>query len=1174
MLAFEQPVLELAELAEMKALLREKTGVIQLSGCIDAQKGQMIKTLGEGFRCKLVLSGDMVSAQRLQENYKFYEKKTYLFPARDMMFYQSDMQGNSLTSQRLEVIRGILSGEECTIFTTVDALMERLIPLEEFLHAGITLRVGEEGNLAGIRKKLVKAGYHSNYQVELPGQFAFRGGILDIYPMVSEVPYRVEFWGDEVDSIRSFDVESQRSIENHQEITIFPAQEVLIDEMRELEGKKKIEKEYKSRETKLRKEMKTEEAARLRRQVMEFLEEMGETRDAGALPVFLTYYFEEMVSLLDYLPQEERILFLDEPARISESAKAAEKEFKDGMERRYEKGYILPKQRKILRSFKEVREQIRMEHCAALCGLDQMLREWKCQDRFSIQVKSINSYNHSMELLKKDLMKFKKQKYRVILLSPSHSRAKRMAEELLADGLNSFYTEQENHEIKPGEVMVFYGKLARGFEYPAIKYAVITEMDIFGAVQKKKSRRSKAEGQRIQSFTELSVGDYVVHEENGLGRYKGLERVEVDHVTKDYLLIEYGDGGRLYVPVTQLENIQKYAGADTEKPPKLHDLGGKEWKKTRGKVQKAVEEVAKDLVELYAVRQKESGFPYGPDTVWQKEFEEMFPFEETQDQLEAIEATKRDMESTKIMDRLICGDVGFGKTEIAIRAAFKAIQEGKQVAYLVPTTILAQQHYTNFVERMKDYPVVVGLLCRFRTPKQQKDLLQDLKHGMADIVIGTHRLLSKDVEFKDLGLLIIDEEQRFGVRHKEKIKQMKKNVDVLTLTATPIPRTLHMSLIGIRDMSVLEEPPVDRLPIQTFVMEYDDEMVREAVNRELSRGGQVYYIYNRVSTIEEVTFHLRELLPEAVIEYAHGQMSQRELENVMYEFINGEIDVLVSTTIIETGMDIPNVNTMIIQGAERLGLSQLHQLRGRVGRSNRMAYAFLMYQKDRMIPEVAEKRLQAIKEFTQLGSGIRIAMKDLEIRGAGNLLGESQSGHMQAVGYELYCKMLNEAVRRYKGEDVIEQKEIRIEVNVSAFLPETYIPNEFQRLDLYKRIAGIYNDEEYDDLLEELIDRFGDLPSEAENLMWVAKLKNIARKAEIIEIRQRPAELVFTMHGNADVMVEKLPELLQQYHGRLKFVSSKAPMFLYVIDPHMELGEKESKQLLFEIASAIRAIHR
>jgi transcription-repair coupling factor (superfamily II helicase) len=682
--------------------------------------------------------------------------------------------------------------------------------------------------------------------------------------------------------------------------------------------------------------------------------------------------------------------------------------------------------------------------------------------------------------------------------------------------------------------------MLKGFEYPLIKFVVIAESDIFGA-EKKKKKRKKYEGQKIRDFAELKVGDYVVHENHGLGIYKGIEKVEIEKVVKDYIKIEYRDGGNLYILATGLDVIQKYASANGGKP-KLNKLGTQEWSRTKSKVKGAVAEIAKDLVELYAIRQQKEGFVYGKDTVWQQEFEELFPYEETEDQLLAIADTKADMESAKIMDRLICGDVGYGK--IAIRAAFKAVQEGKQVVYLVPTTILAQQHYNTFVQRMKDFPVRVDLLSRFRTGMEQKKTVEDLKKGFVDIVIGTHRVLSKDVIYKDLGLLIIDEEQRFGVAHKEKIKKMKENVDVLTLTATPIPRTLHMSLIGIRDMSVLEEAPEDRLPIQTYVMEYNEEMVREAVMRELSRNGQVYYVYNRVNNIADVASRIAGLVPEANVAFAHGQMKEHELERIMYDFIDGSIDVLVSTTIIETGLDISNVNTMIIHDADNMGLSQLYQLRGRVGRSNRTAYAFLMYRRNKMLREVAEKRLEAIREFTDLGSGFKIAMRDLEIRGAGNLLGAKQHGHMQAVGYDMYCKMLNEAVKNLKGIQTKEDFNTSVDLDVDAFIPPSYIVNEFQKLDIYKRIAGIENGNESEDMKEELLDRFGEIPKSVDNLLRIALIRVKAHKLYMPEVKGKNEEIRFVFNRDAGIQVENIPKLLKKY-PKLSFQAKGTPLFIF-----------------------------
>ena len=986
-------------------------------------------------------------------------------------------------------------------------------------------------------------------QVDGMGQFSIRGGIIDVFPLTEELPVRIELWDDEVDSIRTFDIESQRSIEELERVLVYPATEMVLTKQQITDGREAIEKEAKKYEKELRNQLKTEEAARIHSIVSELLDGLREGWKQHGLDGYIHYFCRDSVSFLDYFPEDNTVIYLDEPERLKEKGATVEEEFRESMISRLEHGYLLPGQTGLLYPAKEMLAKAQRDRTAYLTGLEQKLSGFTVKERYSLSVKNVNSYQNGFELLIKDLTRWKREGYRVILLSASRTRSSRLASDLREYSLRAWCPDEsrEEVEVKPGEILVTYGNLHRGFEYPMIKFIVITEGDMFG-VEKKKRKRKKTtyEGTKIQSFSDLAVGDYVVHEDHGLGIYRGIEKIEQDGVIKDYLKVEYGDGGNLYLPATRLDGIQKYAGAEAKKP-KLNRLGGDQWNKTKTRVKGAVREIAKDLVQLYAARQDTQGFQYGPDTVWQKEFEEMFPYEETEDQLDAIDSTKSDMESRKIMDRLICGDVGYGKTEIALRAAFKAVQDEKQVVYLVPTTILAQQHYNTFVQRMKDFPVRVDLMSRFRTPSQVKKTLEDLKRGLVDIVIGTHRVLSKDVQFKDLGLLIIDEEQRFGVAHKEKIKKLKENIDVLTLTATPIPRTLHMSLVGIRDMSVLEEPPVDRMPIQTYVMEYNDEMVREAINRELSRGGQVYYVYNRVSNIDEVAGHIASLVPEATVTFAHGQMHEHELERIMFDFVNGEIDVLVCTTIIETGLDIPNANTMIIQDADRMGLSQLYQLRGRVGRSSRTSYAFLMYKRDKMLREEAEKRLQAIREFTELGSGIKIAMRDLEIRGAGNVLGAEQHGHMEAVGYDLYCKLLNQAVLELKGQRREEDTyETVVDCDIDAYIPTSYIKNEYQKLDIYKRISSIENEDEYMDMQDELMDRFGDIPKPVENLLRVAGIKALAHSAYVTEVNINSQEIRLTMYQKAKLSVAGIPAMVDQYRGDLKFHMAEEPYFTFI----------------------------
>lgn len=1150
----ENPLLELQEYENLSEGLKKGKGPLQVTGTLDSQKVHLMYQLGEQvcLPWKLVITYDDSRAKEIYDDFCSFTDKVWLYPAKDLLFYSADIHGNLITRQRIGVLRRLMEEQGGVVITTMDGLMDHLLPLEYLKKQCLTVECGQILELEAWKQQLSAMGYERVGQVDAMGQFSIRGGILDIFPLTEEVPVRIELWDDEVDSIRTFDLESQRSVEQLDEISIYPAVEAVLSKKQIQAGLERLEKEEKEYEAALKSQHKTEEAYRISKIIKELREGLEEGWKIGGLDAYIRYFCPETVSFLDYFPEGNRIIYLDEPARLKEKGETVELEFRESMVQRLEKGYLLPGQTELLYPADRILAWVQRPTTVMLTGLDQKLPGMKVNQKFSIDVKNVNSYQNSFEMLIKDLTRWKKEGYRVILLSASRTRASRLASDLREYDLRAYCPNGDTqpasqHRVKPGEILVTYGNLHRGFEYPLLKFVFITEGDMFGAEKKRRKRKkTNYQGRAIQSFSELSVGDYVVHEEHGLGIYRGIEKVERDKVIKDYIKIEYGDGGNLYLPATRLESIQKYSGADAKKP-KLNKLGGTEWKKTKTRVKGAVQQIAKDLVKLYAARQERAGFQYGEDTVWQREFEELFPYDETEDQLDAIESVKKDMESRKIMDRLICGDVGYGKTEIALRAAFKAVQDSKQVVYLVPTTILAQQHYNTFVQRMKDFPVRVDMLSRFCTPARQKKTLEDLRKGMVDIVIGTHRVLSKDMEFKDLGLLIIDEEQRFGVAHKEKIKQLKENVDVLTLTATPIPRTLHMSLAGIRDMSVLEEPPVDRTPIQTYVMEYNEEMVREAIHRELARNGQVYYVYNRVTDIDEVAGRIQALVPEAVVTFAHGQMREHELERIMADFINGEIDVLVSTTIIETGLDIANANTMIIHDADRMGLSQLYQLRGRVGRSNRTSYAFLMYKRDKLLKEDAEKRLQAIREFTELGSGIKIAMRDLEIRGAGNVLGAEQHGHMEAVGYDLYCKMLNQAVLALKGELPEEDTyETAVECDIDAYIPSYYIKNEYQKLDIYKRISAIETEDEYMDMQDELIDRFGDIPASVENLLKIAAVRALAHRAYVTEVLVNRQEVRLTMYQKARLQVDRIADFVTSYKGDLKLVPGEVPVFHYI----------------------------
>ena len=1090
------------------------------TGIVDSLKPLLALPFAKNWTLYLCKSEER--AKEVLQDCKAFSENVYFYPPKDYLFYKADTRGHYILRERGECLRHLLEDSGGMIVTTFPALMEKMEGKNAFRGSLFTVQVGMSIELSDLQDKLSEMGYKRAEQVEMRGEYSIRGGIVDLFSNQMEDPVRIEFFGEEVDSIRSFSLESQRSLEQISEAKLYPA---------------------------------------------------GERGFSSSLKAF---------SLLDYFPKETAI-FLDEPQRLLEEAERVEEEFLNffaagtgtsaksilgvNTDSKGLSGTALKREPEVKRQAGEDEEEhidlfspetllteIGAGAFAAFStlgtGLDSLspaIDSTRLIEK-TFTTKEIPAYGKHPGLFQEDVNRLFKEKYRVLLYSPSALRASRLAEKLREEGISAYCPDVFSIP-KEGEksIQVCTGFLRHGFSMEEEKLFILTEAELFGQSLslKKKKKKKKAEGVRIGSLTEIEKGDYVVHESHGIGIYQGIERITTDGVSKDFIKILYGDGGNLYLPVTKLDGIEKYAGKEA-KIPKLNRLNGTEWQKTKARVQGAVKEIAKELLRLYAKRQNEEGYAFSEDTVWQKEFEEAFPYEETGDQILAIEATKEDMESKKIMDRLVCGDVGYGKTEIALRAAFKAVQDSKQVAYLCPTTILAQQIYNNFVERMKGFPVGIRLLSRFQSGKELKKSLEELSHGRADIVIGTHRLLSKDVHFKNLGLLVVDEEQRFGVSDKERIKSLKENVDVLTLSATPIPRTLHMSLVGIRDLSVLEEPPLDRLPIQTYVMEENEASVREAIERELRRNGQVYYVHNRVKSIADTAMRVQRLVPYARVAYAHGQMGERELEKIMLSFIAGEIDVLVSTTIIETGLDIPNANTLIIQDADRMGLSQLYQIRGRVGRSNRISYAFLLYKKGKSLTEESEKRLKAIREFTELGSGIRIALRDLEIRGAGNVLGAEQHGHMEAVGYELYTKLLRHAVLLEKGEKTEEEGiECQMDVDFDAYIPESYIPNEEQKLEVYQKISTIGSEEEELDLKDELIDRYGDLPDKVENLFLVAMLKLSLSKIGVLECKIKRGEILMQFSPKAKLDTAKIPVLVQESQGEVRFQNGEQPALFY-----------------------------
>jgi len=1163
-----KPLFELEAYASTKVDIDRGKTPIYLTGVVDAAKPHMIHSLSRN-KQKLVITHNEMRAKDLVEDLRFFEKdKVILYPARDMIFYSADVHSNDLLRERLDVINQLINDEPITVVLSIEALLDSIVHKTLFAESILHITSEQTIKMNELITKLSYMGFERTSQVESRGQFAIRGGIIDIFPVNSDEMYRLELWGDTIDSMRSVNPETQRTMYDVNEIVVMPAREMLVNDDNIKLADHRINKEYTSFRHKLVKNSVEDIVLeRLDKSVHGLLEKVNNNGNFNGIEGQIYYYFEEdeIVSIIDYF--DEPIIYLDEPDRIKQRLTTIKTEYDESMKNRLEKGYLLPSQMKVYHQPSHILKFIENSTSILMSTLHQNENLLPFKVRHEVLSKSVNAYNPNFELWIKDLRYYINQDYKILFLTGSRTRAKRLVELLMEHEVDAFYIDDETIPLVPGKIAVAFGSLHKGFEYPQIKLIVMSETESMGKEKKKKTRKKYKKGRAIDSFTELKVGDYVVHENYGVGIFSGIENIEIEGVKKDFIKISYKDSGNLYITTSQLDMIQKYIGAEG-KSPKINSLNGTEWKKAKSRVKAAVEDLAEELIELYAKREVTKGFPFSKDTSWQVEFEELFPYDETDDQLTAIEDTKNDMESDKIMDRLICGDVGYGKTEVAIRAAFKAVQDNQQVAYLVPTTILAQQHYNNFVQRMKDFPIRVEMLSRFKTPKEQKLIINDINRGLVDIVIGTHRLLSKDVVYKQLGLLIVDEEQRFGVKHKEVLKQIKADVDVLTLTATPIPRTLHMSLIGIRSMSILEEPPQERHPIQTYVMDYNEELVKDAIYRELSRNGQVYYVFNRVKGIDTIADRIRAMIPEATVEFAHGQMSERQLEHIMLDFVNGDIDVLVSTTIIETGLDIPNTNTIIVHDADKMGLSQLYQLRGRVGRSNRLAYAYLMYKKDKVLDEIAEKRLQAIREFTEFGAGFKIAMRDLEIRGAGNILGTSQHGSMDVVGYDLYSRMLEHAINQLSDKPDKEEASMSIDVNIDAYIPSKYIENEVRKIESYKKIATIRHQEDYDEMIDELLDRYGEPPKSVMNLLQIALIKGMAIDAHIIDIKQRGFTYVLEIKNDAPIDPNKIPLLEEAYGKRLKFSLKDKPHFTYEIDMD------EKRYLLDQLVILVDAIKK
>ena len=1115
--------------------MNENKYPINIYGLSDSGRSYIIDGIfNENDKSVVVVTYSDVDAKNLYEDLSFYSTEVYYFPVKEVVFYNVDAISGDLRWARLKVIKEMLeNSKKKIIVTSIDTLTTLYTPGQKYLDYTIDINTGDEIDLKILANKLVQCGYERVETVEGKGEFSFRGGILDVFPPIAVYPYRIELFGDEVDSIRTFNTSSQRSIEKINKINIFPAKEVIVDE----EAKKRANELITAELTDIIRNTDDEERVdKIRMIVNKNIEVLNNTSTFETIDSYLPYFYEKLETLFDYL--KGYTFIIDDIKRCSGKLDSIYYEFNENYMSFLQRGDILPSQNKLLLNKDELLESLERENVIMLSSFLTKNNILNSYVDIGIEQKSLNSYNGQIELLVDDIKNLKAKKYKTIILAGTRVRGERLVDTLRDREIEAVYKDTID-EVHSGEVVVTFGNLMKGFESTELQLAVISDKELLGETKHKGAKKAaKRKGAaKITSFTDLKPGDYVVHVNHGIGVYKGIKQMTAAGTTRDYLDIVYDKGDKLYVPVDQLDLVQKYIGSEGNSP-KINKLGGADWQKAKAKVRKSINEIAQDLVKLYATRSTLKGHKFTKDTEWQKQFEEEFPYEETPDQLTSLEEIKHDMESDKPMDRLLCGDVGYGKTEVAIRAAFKAVMDGKQVAFLVPTTILADQHYNNLVKRFSDFPVKIDMISRFRTPKQQKATLQALKEGNVDILIGTHRLVSKDIVFKDLGLLIVDEEQRFGVAQKEKIKNLKKNVDVLTLSATPIPRTLHMSLTGVRDISVIETPPEERYPIQTYVVEQNDQLIRDAILREVSREGQVYFVYNRVESIESMANYIRELVPECKVGIMHGQMSERELETEMISFMNKEYDVLVCTTIIETGIDIPNVNTMIVHNSDKMGLSQLYQLRGRVGRTNRIAYAYFIYTKDKILTEVAEKRLKALKDFTELGSGFKIAMRDLEIRGAGNMMGSSQHGHMAAIGYDLYCRMLEDTVRLIKGEIDEEPVETTVDIKVDAFIPGSYIEDEVQKIEVYKKIAAIENAEEYDDIKNELEDRYSSIPDSVVNLMDIAYIKSLAKKISIEEIKETPKEIRFKFvkgykkfNGIFKVLLNKHKENVILYFG-------------------------------------------
>ncbi len=1160
-----QPLQASREFLQLVEALRTKEPIVGAFGLADPQKPHFAAALQQHRGGQLLLLTETEAhARQLAEDLAFYlDIKVLLFPARQAVLYETIASDVSTGEERLKTLQFLSQEKPAVIIAPMDALYMKLPPPALFRRLRLTFTLGEVVEREAMLKLFLEQGYQRTDQVEEKGQYSIRGDIIDIFPPSEERPCRIELFDDEVDSIRYFDLITQQSVEKIQRITIYPATEWVLEE----DGRQKIIKRLKHMASTL-----SPNPCGTENRCAQLIDRLTDAWKPNDLEGLQDLAYDTPSSLLDYLIPESLVL-LDEPQRLRNRAEGVADEWKEHFALLLEREQALPVQAHCLYTPGEITAKIKERTIITLHLLPRSEKEFPAHTVVNFVTRSLPSFQGKMNWLFDELRGFARKQYQVVLLAANKEKALKLLDALReADVPVQYLTEDPRRsqvDVAPlpsGKVTILTGSVNRGFEYLGFKYLLLSDYEIFGAHKRKTPKPRRKDARAIQSFVELKPGGYVVHENHGIGRYEGIESLTVDGITRDYLKISYAGADHLYVPTDQMDLIQKYIGSE-DKNPRMNRLGGTDWAKTKSRVKKAIEDMADELLELYAKRNKQKGHAFSPDMEMQQQFEYLFPYEETPDQQRAIDDVKADMEGDRPMDRLLCGDVGYGKTEVALRAAFKCVADSKQCAVLVPTTILAQQHFNTFRERFSPFPVRVEMLSRFRSPKQIQKIIKDLKNGLVDVVIGTHRLLSKDVVFKDLGLLVVDEEQRFGVKHKERIKQLKANVDVLTLTATPIPRTLHMAMSGIRDMSVIEDPPDERVPVQTYVVAWNPSLVADAILRETSRGGQVFYLYNRVDSIYTIANQLADRFPELNIGVGHGQMNETELEKVMLDYYEGRYDVLVCTTIIENGLDIPNANTILVHDADRLGLSQLYQLRGRVGRSTRQAYAYLMFQRDKILSEVAEKRLKAIKEFTEFGSGFKIAMRDLEIRGAGNLLGGEQHGHLAAIGYDLYVKLLEETMQKTRGEEVEEEPEVTIELNVNAYIPKEYIRNAGHKIEIYKKIAAIRSREDLYEVEEEIEDRFGDIPGIVRNLLTVSTVKGLALKAGITSIVQKEETVRLQFGSGLRFNPEAIARVIHDYGNRITFNAGQQPYFTYKAP-----AIREADQLLREINSIVEIL--